>query len=83
MTEATQVASKKIIGAPMILYKLSSVSNAYTLTTTFGEVKAAFISTYDPNITGTPVYASYTKSGSTLTFYVETSTSMDVLVWGQ
>lgn len=83
MTEATIASSKKIIGAPCKLYKLTSVSNTNTLTTDFGTVSAAFITTYDSLVTGTPTYASYTVSNGTLTIYVPIECSMDVLVWGR
>lgn len=83
MTEATQIASKKIVGAPMKLYRLSSVSDTNTLTTTFGSVKSVFISTYDIAEPGLANYVSYTLSGGTITFETLSICNMDVLVWGE
>ncbi len=83
MTEATQSASKKIIGAPMMLYKLTAVSDTNTLTTSFGKVRAAFISTFDPDESGSPTYVSYTSSGAVITFQTIAEIDLDVLVWGE
>ena len=80
MTEATQLSSKKIIGAPFKLYKLDEVSHTQTLTTSFENVKAAFISVIEAT---TPIYVSCTISGSTITFYNYELADYDVLVWGE
>ena len=79
MTEATQLASKKIVGAPFKLYKLTSLSDAYTLTTDFGNVKAAFVTT----TSSIPTYLSTVISNSTITFYCMDTCDADVLVWGE
>ena len=79
MAAANIVASKKIIGAPFKLYKLASLSDTQTLTTDFGTINAAFVTT----TSGIPTYLSTVISGSKITFYCRDTCDADVLVWGQ
>lgn len=82
MTAATIIASKEITTVSgMKLYKLSSLADTNTLVVPFGKVWAVFI---QPSVATTPVYASYTVSGSTITFEMSgTATEADVMVWGE
>ncbi len=79
MTAAEIAASKKIIGAPFKLYKLVSLSDTYTLTTDFGSVRAAFVTT----TSSIPTYLSTVIDGSKITFYCKDTCNADVLVWGE
>ncbi len=82
MSEATQLASKKIIGAPIKLYKLDEVQDGDYLIPSFGKVWAVFIQVIE---TGTPTYASYMLSDDNkITIYLESNdVDLDVMVWGE
>ncbi len=79
MAAATIAASKKIIGAPFKLYKLTNLSDTNTLTTDFGNVRAAFVTT----TSSIPTYLSTVISGSKITFYCKDTCNADILVWGE
>ncbi|HEU04638.1 MAG TPA: hypothetical protein ENH95_05955 [Nitrosopumilus sp.] len=79
MAAATIVSSKKIIGAPFKLYKLTNLSDTNTLTTDFGNVRAAFVTT----TSSIPTYLSTVIDGSKITFYCRDTCNADVLVWGE
>lgn len=81
MTAVTQLAAKEITGiSGAKLYKLDEVQDGYTLTVPFGKVWAVFITVIEAT---TPQYASYTVSGSTITFEISSgAVDLDVLVFG-
>ncbi len=81
MSEATQLASKKIIGAPLKLYKLDEVQDGDYLIPSFGKVWAVFTQVIEAS---TPTYASYTLDGNKITFELQASdVDLDVMVWGE
>ena len=81
MTEATRLASKKIIGAPIKLYKLDEVQDGDVLTTDFGKVWSAFVQVIEAS---TPVYVSTTIAGGVITFELSSSdVDLDVMVLGE
>ncbi len=82
MAEATQLASKKIIGAPMKLYKLDEVQDGDYLIPSFGKVWAVIIQVIEAT---TPRYVSYTLSNNNkITFELSANDiDLDVLVWGE
>ncbi len=82
MSEATKLASKKIIGAPIKLYKLDEVQDGDYLIPSFGKVWAVFIQVIEVT---TPQYASYTLSNNNkITFELSGSDiDLDVMVWGE
>jgi len=81
MTAVTEVASKEITGiSGCRLYKLDEVADGYTLAVPFGTVWAVFIQVIEAT---TPQYASYTVSGSTITFETSGTVDMDVMVFGE
>ncbi len=81
MTEATQLASKKIIGAPIKLYKLDEVQDGDILTTSFGKASSVFVQVIEAS---TPVYVSTTIDGGVITFELSSNdVDLDVMVWGE
>lgn len=82
MTAVTEVSGKEITSiSGCKLYKLDEVQDAYTLDVPFGKVWAVFIQVIEAT---TPQYASYTVSGSRITFEVSSgAVDMDVMVWGE
>ena len=82
MTAVTLLASKEITSLQgWKLYKIDEAQDADTLVVPFGKVWAVFIQVIE---TGTPQYASYTVSGSTITFELSANdVDLDVLVIGE
>lgn len=82
MTAVTQISAKQITSiSGCKLYKLDEVQDGYTLAVPYGTVWAVFIQVIEAT---TPQYASYTVSGSTITFEISSGTvDLDVMVWGE